>query len=258
MALVSIPLSSALAMASGATAMMGLETAVYGPAIGGILGGSNYNILGPAGALVNIVSTLKMQSSTDIIPLVALFGGVISFLVFAFKLENYCTMLPTSVLEGFSLGVACSIGLGQLNYAFGLKGIKKQPAFYMNVLESFKNLGILQWKEFIPFFIGFVFLMSLLKWKPQIPWIIVVAILGVIYGAIMHSAAPDIAPETLGDIYPKMKNEVQLYNFDFWSPDKAIPFALILVGSFKVSFVAVLETLISGRIADNRTDTRFD
>lgn len=57
-ALVSIPLSSALAMAQGGTAMMGLETAVYGPAIGGILGGSNYNILGPAGALVNIVSTL--------------------------------------------------------------------------------------------------------------------------------------------------------------------------------------------------------
>jgi SulP family sulfate permease len=55
--LVSIPLSTALSIASGCNPMMGLSSAVYGPAIGGILGGSNYNILGPAGALVNILSS---------------------------------------------------------------------------------------------------------------------------------------------------------------------------------------------------------
>lgn len=190
--------------------------------------------------------------------MVALFGGIISFLVYLFKLENFCTMLPTSVLEGFSLGVACSIGLGQLNYAFGLVKVPKHKAFYMNVVESFKHLGETNMVEFLPFFIGFIILMSLLKWKPQHPWIIVVAILGIIYGAIMKSSAPDMAPLCLMDIYPKMKDDVQLFNFDFWSPKKAIPFALILVGSFKVSFVAVLETLISGRIADNKTNTRFD
>jgi len=84
-ALVSIALSPALAMAQGGTAMMGLATAIYGPAIGGILGGSNYNILGPAGALVNIVSTLKNENGVEIIPLVALFGGIMSFVVYAFN-----------------------------------------------------------------------------------------------------------------------------------------------------------------------------
>jgi len=52
--------------------MMGLDTAIYGPAIGGLLGGSQYNILGPAGALVNIVSTLALVNGPAIIPLVAL------------------------------------------------------------------------------------------------------------------------------------------------------------------------------------------
>jgi SulP family sulfate permease len=53
-ALVSVPLSTALSIASGCTPSMGISTAVFGPALQGILGGSNYNILGPAGALVNI------------------------------------------------------------------------------------------------------------------------------------------------------------------------------------------------------------
>ena len=55
-ALVSIPLSTALAIASGVTPMMGLISAIFGPAVGGLIGGSHYNILGPAGALVNINS----------------------------------------------------------------------------------------------------------------------------------------------------------------------------------------------------------
>lgn len=61
-ALVSIPLSCALAIASGATPMMGLSAAIYGPAIGGLVGGSNYNILGPAGALVNILHKLSYEN----------------------------------------------------------------------------------------------------------------------------------------------------------------------------------------------------
>lgn len=86
-ALVSIPLSSALAMAQGGTAMMGLTTAIYGPAIGAILGGSNYNILGPAGALVNIVSTLKNDNGVEIIPQLAIWSGVMSYVIYKFKLE---------------------------------------------------------------------------------------------------------------------------------------------------------------------------
>lgn len=55
-----------------------------------------------------------------------------------------------------------------------------------------------------------------------------------------------------------MKNGLDLANFDYWSPKKEIPILNIIIGSVKVCFVAVLETLISGRIADNRTDTRFN
>lgn len=189
-ALVSLPLSTALAMAQGATPMMGLSTAVWGPGIQGIIGGSNYNILGPAGALVNIVNTLKTEADTSkIIPWVALVAGILSFIVYAVKFENYCTMLPSSVLEGFSLGVATTIGLSQVDFAFGLKCpgkvIPKHKEFYMRVYETFTNLHQTEMKEFLTFLPYFVVLMSLLKWKPSVPWIIVIAAIGVIHGVIM-------------------------------------------------------------------------
>ncbi len=112
MALVSIPLSTALAIASGATPIMGLSAAIYAPCISGIIGGSNYNILGPAGALVNIINGLVQENGVKIVPLVAIFSGIFIAIVYALKLEKFCTLIPLSVLEGFSLGVAITIGCG--------------------------------------------------------------------------------------------------------------------------------------------------
>lgn len=123
--------------------MMGLSAAIYGPAIGGLIGGSNYNILGPAGALVNILHTFSFNNGIEIIPWIALGAGILSLLVYILKLEKYCTLIPNAVLEGFSFGVALTIGLGQLNFAMGIVNPDPQPEFYKNVLWSLENVGSL-------------------------------------------------------------------------------------------------------------------
>jgi hypothetical protein len=78
----------------------------------------------------------------------------------------------------------------------------------MNVEESVIHVGSLQYKEFLPFLVFFVALMYLLKYKPQIPWIIVVAFVGIIYGVIMKEVVgnKDIQPLLLMDLYPQMRN----------------------------------------------------
>ena len=120
--------------------MQGIMAGIYGPLMGGLFGGSNYNILGPAGALVNNLSKLSGTYGPDIIPMVALGGGLVSFVVFLLKLEKYCTLIPISVLEGFSLGVAITIGFGQFNFALGLD-LPKEKEFYKNVIKTFENVG---------------------------------------------------------------------------------------------------------------------
>lgn len=83
-ALISVPLSTALAIASGASPIMGLQAAIFGPMIAGLIGGSNYNVLGPAGALVNVLSNLVAHHGIQIIPLVAMCSGMIQMFIYAF------------------------------------------------------------------------------------------------------------------------------------------------------------------------------
>ena len=82
-ALVAVPLSIGHAIAAGATANMGLITAIYGPMLNGILGGSKYNILGPASTLVIVLHTYTSEYGKYIVPWLALGGGVFSSLVYA-------------------------------------------------------------------------------------------------------------------------------------------------------------------------------
>lgn len=120
--------------------MQGISTGIWGSAMGGLFGGSNYNVLGPAGALVNNLNELQSAHGVDIIPMVAVGAGIFSFIVFLLNLEKYCTLIPISVLEGFSFGVAVTIGFGQINFALGLT-LPKHPKFYENVWDTFNHVG---------------------------------------------------------------------------------------------------------------------
>lgn len=256
-AMISIPLSCALSIASGCTPTMGLISAIFGPAVSGLIGGSHYNILGPAGALVNINSKLVAENGMQIIPYVALLAGILTLTCWFLKLEQYCMLIPLSVLEGFSLGVATTIGLSQLRNAFGLKNLPKHTEFYMNALESFKNMDKANSNEYIPFLIFFVILFSLAKFLPGRPWIILIAFVGLIYGYFTDGSANK--PTLLKDVYPEMLGASKLYDFSYYTSDTfVLHVPSLLVGAFEITFVAVLETLISAKIADNLTGTRFD
>lgn len=193
--LVSIPLSTALSMASLCTPMMGLSSAIYGPAIGGILGGSDYNILGPAGALVAVLSSLVNEYGQEIVPWVAIFAGIFSVGVWAANLNAYCTLIPNSVLEGFSMGVGVTIGCGQLNFALGLDN-PHPKSLVENLNWTFSNLGEeFELNVFLPFLILFVSLFSLMKFLPGKPWIILIAFIGNMYGIIVNKALSSVDEE---------------------------------------------------------------
>ena len=214
MALVSVPLSTALAIASGCQPMKGLSAGIYGPLMGGLFGGSNYNILGPAGALVNLLNKYSTENGPEIVPLLAFFAGVFTLLVWILKLEKYCMLIPVSVLEGFSFSVAIAIGFGQFNFALGIKGLPKHKEFYNNVIETFSSLDKAASKEFVPFLVLLVLLWSLLKFKPGKPWIVMIAFIGMAYGFITATWFPSIKPFILKEAYPTM-NDPQIVDFTY-------------------------------------------
>jgi len=105
-AFISLPLSTALSIASGGTPMMGLATAFFGPFTQGMLGGSQFNILGPAGALINIIQNLVYKcGTTAVIPPVAFLSGIFSLLAAKCGVAKHFMRIEHeyAILEGFSL-----------------------------------------------------------------------------------------------------------------------------------------------------------
>jgi SulP family sulfate permease len=90
---------------------MGLISAIYGPLVGGLFGGSDFNVIGPAASLTSINAKLVIENGIEIIPYVAMLSGAFILWIYIFKLEQYVLLIPFSVLEGFSFGIATTIAM---------------------------------------------------------------------------------------------------------------------------------------------------
>jgi MFS superfamily sulfate permease-like transporter len=157
----------------------------------------------------------------NIIPFVAIGASCVGFLLFYATGHRYFEEIDNqvAVLEGFSLSIAIVIGLGQLPNALGLYGLTRHKEFYSNVGETFANIGDSQASDYLCFLFFFIalFLLNMIPQKRMInedgtpgmlkaklPWLVVIAIVGIIYGALSQSHFPGIKPRLLTDSYPSL------------------------------------------------------
>merc|ERR1711907_641947 len=255
--LVNIPLSISLAIASGGSPMQGCATAIYSGLVAGFVGGSDYNIFGPAGALTSILNAYAVKYDEDILPWFSIWTGAFTFAMFSLKLERYTLYLPNSVMEGFTMAIAFLIGLNQLDFIFGLQ-LKKKEHFYENVYRSFSHLDEAKWEPLVCFGVFFPLLLSLSIKFPKVPWIPILAVIGIILGVTFEATElsynPPTANQTSTIDLPTLKYKygelsANLANFPKW--EKQGSFADMMAGSLSVGFICVLETLITAKIADN-------
>lgn len=257
-AFVSIPLALALAIASGATPTQGIITAFWAGLLGAILGGSHFNIIGPTGALSGILMTFAIVNGYAVLPVVAIVSGLITLAVYFLKLDRYIIFIPKVVVHGFTLGVAFIIALGQLDNMLGLKDIPKTEVLTDNVLTSLKHYAEINWVIFAIFIILTLFIIFWNKKLPKFPGAIVVAVVSIITVFIFREWLKfDFEILTLSDNYPEV--EAGLF-FNVWGTLKPQIFLdkEIWAVSIATAVIAILETLISGQIADNMTNTKFD
>ncbi len=253
-ALVSLPLSISLAVAADATPTMGVITAFWAGLLAAIFGGSNYNIVGPTGALSGILAAYALIHGVETLPLLAILAGVCILVAYIFKLERYIVFIPSSVVHGFTLGVAFIIGLNQLNFALGLSGLATHEKFIANVFESLRHItGADAW-TFGFFAVTLAALFAFIKLIPKIPGPIVLAPLGIIVGYFATTGELPFKLLTLasrfGDINPTL-GAWPKFSTEFLTTDL---FKAVLA----VALVAILETLISAKIADAMTKTKFN
>ena len=250
--LVSIPLSVSLAVAAGATPLMGIITAIWAGLLASIFGGSNFNVVGPTGALSGILAIFAISHGAGALPGLAMVTGLIIIIFFIFHLEKYIILIPSSVIHGFTLGVAFIIGLNQLNFALGLRDLPAREHFIQNVFESLKNIGQFDIWTVALFAITLCVLFIFLKLAPKIPGPIIVAPLGIMAGYLSEHGIIGAQFQTLHTKFGEIGSQIlQLHSFSFNFFNSSV-----LKAAFAIAIVAILETLISAKIADKMTKTK--
>lgn len=126
-AIVALPLSLAIAMASGVSPIRGLYAAIIGGFLVSLLGGSRHQIGGPAGAFIVLVAGTVAAHGLDGLLLATLMSGVLLMLAGLLGLGTYIRYIPYPVTIGFTAGIALIILASQLKDLFGLQLAGPEP-----------------------------------------------------------------------------------------------------------------------------------
>lgn len=119
-AAVALPLALAFGVGSGASAAAGMVTAVVGGLLIGALSGASYQISGPTGAMMAILLTLVVKEGMAGVLIAGFLSGLLLLIAGFLRLGRVIYFIPTSVITGFTSGIAAIIALGQLDNFFGV------------------------------------------------------------------------------------------------------------------------------------------
>lgn len=261
-ALISVPLSIALSIASGAGPLPGLITGIWGTLIGSIFIGSNYNIIGAAGALTTILFgatiTAPLGLGVAVLPLLAITSGLIILVIWILKINKYLYYIPSSVMYGFAGGVAVLIATSQIFDASGLSTLSRTGSFLGDIrIVAFHYADI-----HIPsllvfgFFFGGILLWK--KWNKKIPAVIPAVVVGILfgYGEANFFSSLDIISlyDKFGSIVATLylPTDITLIVDILSQPDLA---HWLFATSGTIALIAVLETLITAKLGDKITKT---
>lgn len=245
-ALVNVPLSISLAIASGGDPAAGVVSAVWAAGISSVFCSSHFNVVGPTGALSGMLAVTAHRYGADILPLVSIMTSMWLAIFFALKLDRYMRYVSSGVEHGFSIGVAAIIAAAQIPAAFGLTGLVPRESLIDKVVEDARCIGRFNPYDSVVFLVTFTSIYLIIKHIPRVPSQIIFVGVGVLLGMF--------APE---GTFTLLKTKYPTLSLSLFSPmNLTTSFPLmqqpdLIVYSFGVALVALLETLVSSRIANN-------
>ena len=200
-AIIALPLSIALALASGVTPEKGIYTAIVAGFVISFLGGSRVQIAGPTAAFATIVAGIVAQNGMEGLVLATLIAGIILILMGVLRLGNLIKFIPYTITTGFTSGIAVTIFVGQIKDFLGLTVVSEE-----SLIETMEKLGAvitfidtINWQAVI---VGVVCMIILIGW-PYLPGFfkkIPPSLIAVLVGIGMVSGL-GMKVNTIGDLY---------------------------------------------------------
>jgi SulP family sulfate permease len=247
-AIVALPLSMAIAIASGVGPERGLYTAIIGGFLVSLMGGSRFQIGGPAGAFIVLVSAAVMQIGLTGLILATFISGFFLIAIGALRLGNYIKFIPFPVTVGFTAGIAVIIIASQIKDFFGLQMVAAEPAEILPKLQALWDARLTVSLPATLVALGTMgVILGLRKLRPGWPgMLIAVALAGVL-------AALGLPVETISDRFGELPRSLPAPALPVFSPDliwASLPFAVAF------ALLGAIESLLSAVVADGMTGLR--
>lgn len=248
-AVIALPLSIALALASGVKPEQGLYTAIVAGFVIAFLGGSRVQISGPTAAFATIVAGIVAKSGLQGLILATILAGIILIIMGLLKLGNLIKFIPYTITTGFTSGIAITILIGQVKDFFGLT-FEKTPIETIEKLEQIvKCFGTINIQALA---IGILSLAILILW-PKFNRTIPPSLIAVIVASIIVKVT-GLQVNTIGSLYEISNKLPQLTipGFEFATIKSVMPDA------FTIAILAAIESLLSCVVADGMIGTKHD
>ena len=248
-AIIAMPLSIALAIASGVNPEQGLYTAVIAGFFISFLGGSSVQIGGPTAAFVIIIYGIVAEYGVAGLTVATIMAGLMLIAMGALRLGDFIKFIPKTITVGFTFGIAVSIVAGQIKDFFGLRITLVPAEFVEKLLALGKNFHTLSLPTVI---VGALALLIQIFWhkvSKKIPGSLIAII---VTTAIVKFGNLEV--KTIGDLYT-IKAGLPEFTLPQVTPDLI---SQMISPAFTIAILAAIESLLSCVVSDGMTGSHHN
>ncbi len=246
-AIIAMPVSVAIAVASGVGPERGIYTSVIAGFLVAALGGSNVNITGPTAAFITIVYNIVANEGVDGLILATIMAGIILIFAGFMKLGSLIKYIPLTIITGFSAGLSISIIIGQIRPLFGLALDDASPIEGIDKLFGiFADLNTFNLPSFLIGLLSLAIMIGVPKLTKKVPPTIIAITVGILTTLIFKIDVSDV-----GDFFESVA-----------PPTPAIPtmtldkVVSLIPAAFTIAMLAAIESMLSSVISDGMINDR--
>ena len=247
-AVVALPLSMAIAIASGVSPERGLYTAIAGGMIISLIGGSRFQIGGPAGAFIGLIAGVVERHGYDGLAIATIIAGLVLIAVGLLRLGSYIKYIPFPVTVGFTAGIAVIIFASQLRNLLGLT-IAHEPSALLPTLIAIRDaLPTIHLPTVGITLLSLAGIVVLRRLRPAWPSFLIAVALAAVVCAVFHLDVQTVSTR-FGTI-PRSLPSPALPAFSIEKVQAVLPDGLA------IALLGAIESLLSAVVADGMTGRR--
>jgi SulP family sulfate permease len=245
-AIVALPLSMAIAVASGVSPARGLYTSIVGGFLVSALGGSRYQIGGPAGAFIVLMAATGARFGLEGLLLTVLLSGMLLALVGALRLGSLIRHIPHAVTVGFTCGIAVTILVSQLKDFAGLRLAGAEPGPLVPKLAAlFQVLPTVSPAALCVGLGSAALIFGLRRYRPAWPGMLIAVVAASLAAVLLR-----LPVDTIGSRFGGIPSGLPMPRLPPMTPALVLQ---VLPAALSFTLLGGVESLLSAKVADGMT-----